>query len=65
MSSPEMEWCKDFVESLNGRAPTAAEVFDFLDLYVKRVEDAIDDGYALGYDDAKRETALLALALDN
>jgi hypothetical protein len=51
----EMQWCKEFVESLNGRAPSAAELYDFLDIHIKRVEDAHDDGYAKGFADAKFE----------
>jgi hypothetical protein len=49
----EMQWCKEFVDSLNGRPPTAAEVWDFLDRYIKRVEDAFDDGYAQAVVDYK------------
>jgi flagellar biosynthesis/type III secretory pathway protein FliH len=46
-----MEWCKEFVDSLNGHFPTAAEVWDFLDKYIKNIEDSHDDGYAQGYAD--------------
>lgn len=64
MNDLEMQWCKDFIASLNGRAPSAAELYDFLDNYIKNIEDAMDDGYALGYDDAKSEYDLALVALD-
>lgn len=55
MIDVEMQWCKDFIAGLNGRAPSAAELYDFLDKYIKSIEDAMDDGYTQGYNDAKEE----------
>jgi hypothetical protein len=55
MIDVEMQWCKEFVASLNGRAPSAAELYDFLDKYIKNIEDALDAGYVQGYSDAKEE----------
>lgn len=64
MIDVEMQWCKEFIQSLKGRAPSAAELYDFLDRNIKRVEDAYDSGYAAGYDDAKSEYDLALIALD-
>lgn len=55
MIDVEMQWCKEFLESLNGRAPSAAELYDFLDEHIKRVEDAHDSGFAQGYEESKQD----------
>ena len=53
MIDVEVQWCKDFIASLNGRAPSAAELYDFLDEHIKTVEDAMDEGWVQGYEQGK------------
>lgn len=57
MIDVEMQWCKEFVESLNGRPPTAAEVHDFLNKHILSIEEIADINYVRGFDDGKESSS--------